>query len=360
MSSRDGMNYAPKGKPAPVVGEGEFVFSVAYLKHGHIYGMTNGLLEAGATLKYVYDDDPALVARFVAAYPQAIPTASYADILADPDTRLVAAAAVTCERAGIGFQAMKSGKDYFTDKAPFTTLAQIEEARTLIAQTGRKYMVYYGEYVHVEAAVFAKQLIEEGAIGKVVQTLGLGPHRLNVPSRPDWFFKKEQYGGILCDIGSHQIYQFLIYANVQAATVAHSQIGNFANPAYPELDDFGDATLVSANGETMYFRVDWYTPDGLSTWGDGRMIILGTEGFIELRKYTDIAIAPREGNVYLVNGQGEQYFNVAGQVGYPFFGQLILDCLHRTETAMTQHQALLAAELSIRAQMQATVIHAAP
>ncbi len=357
MSGKDGLNYAPKGRPAPVVKEGEFTFSAAYLKHGHIYGMANGLLEAGATLKYVYDDDPELVARFLAAYPQAIPAESFDVILNDADTKLVASAAVTSERAGVGFQAMRSGKDYFTDKAPFTTLAQMDTARRLIAETGRKYMVYYGEYVHVEAAVFAKQLIEDGAIGKVVQVLGLGPHRLNAPSRPDWFFKKEKYGGILCDIGGHQIYQFLIFANVQAAAVTHSQIGNFANPTYPELDDFGDATLLSSNGETMYFRVDWYTPDGLSTWGDGRMIILGTDGYIELRKYTDLAIAPREGNVYLANHRGEQYINVHGKVGYPFFGQLVLDCIRRTERAMTQHQALLAAELSIRAQMQAQVIH---
>ena len=357
MDKRDGMNYAPKGKPMPVVQKGEFIFSVAYLKHGHIFGMTAGLLEAGATIKYVYDDDQTLVDRFLEMHPQAIQAESFQTILDDGDTRLVASAAVTSKRAEAGFQVMRSGKDYFTDKAPFTTLEQIETARRLIAETERKYMVYYSEYLHVESAVYAKQLIDEGAIGKVVQVMGLGPHRLNASSRPDWFFRKEQYGGILCDIGSHQIYQFLIFANVQEAKVVYSQIGNFNNLNYPELDDFGDATIVSANGETMYFRVDWFTPDGLSTWGDGRMLILGTDGYIELRKYTDIAIARRESNVYMVNQEGEKYINVQGKIGYPFFGQLILDCLNRTENAMTQHHALLASELSIRAQLLAHVIH---
>lgn len=356
MNNKDGMNYAPKGKPSPVVAEGEFIFSVAYLKHGHIFGMANGLIEAGATLKYVYDDDPALVSRFLKAYPQAKEAESFQMILDDDDTRLIASAAVTSERAGVGYKTMKHGKDYFVDKAPFTTLEQIETARKLVSETKQKYMVYYGEYLHVESAIYAKQLIDEGAIGKVVQVLGLGPHRLNAPGRPDWFFVKEKYGGILCDIGSHQIYQFLMFANVQDAKVVHSQIGNFNNPEYPELDDFGDATLVSANGETMYFRVDWFTPDGLSTWGDGRMLILGTDGYIELRKYTDIGIAQREGNVYLVNQSGEQYINVQGKIGYPFFGELILDCINRTENSMTQHHAFLAAELSIRAQMQASVL----
>jgi predicted dehydrogenase len=356
MDNRDGMNYAPKGKPKPVVTQGEFSFSVAFLKHGHIYGMTNGLLEAGATLRYVYDDDPALMDRFLKTFPQAKRAGSYEQVLEDAETRLIASAAVTSERAEAGFAAMRHGKDYFTDKAPFTTLAQIDTAKMLVKETGMKYMVYYSEYLHVESAIYAKQLIDEGAIGSVVQVLGLGPHRLNALNRPDWFFSKEKYGGILCDIGSHQIYQFLMFANVQDANVVYSQIGNFNNPDHPELDDFGDATLVSSSGETMYFRVDWFTPDGLSTWGDGRMLILGTDGYIELRKYTDIGIAQREGNVYLVNQRGEHYINVQGKVGYPFFGQLILDCINRTENAMTQHQAFLASELSIRAQLQAHVL----
>ena len=358
MDKRDGMNYAPKGKPQPVVSEGEFAFSVAFLKHGHIFGMTNGLLEAGAALKFVYDDDQELVDHFLKQYPQATQVSSFEEILDDKETKLVASAAITSERADIGFQVMKHGKDYFTDKAPFTTLKQIETAKKLIAETKMKYMVYYGEYLHVESAVFAKELIDEGAIGEVVQVLGLGPHRLSALSRPKWFFEKEKYGGILCDIGSHQIYQFLIFANVNQANVVKSQIGNFNNPQYPELDDFGDATLVSDKGSTMYFRVDWFTPDGLSTWGDGRTIILGAEGFIELRKYTDLAREQRGNNVYLANKEGEKYINVEGKVGYPFFGQLILDCIHRTENAMTQHQALLAAELSVKAQMQADVIRA--
>ena len=170
-----------------------------------------------------------------------------------------------------------------------------------------------------KALIYAKHLIDEGAIGSVVQVLGLGPHRLNAASRPDWFFIKEKYGGILCDIGSHQIYQFLIFADVQDAKVVYSQIGNFNTPDHPELDDFGDATLTASSGETMYFRVDWFTPDGLSTWGDGRTLILGTEGYIELRKYTDIGIAQREGNVYLVNQSGERYINVQGKVWISVF-----------------------------------------
>ncbi len=356
FQTADGMNYAPQGKPSPVVKPGEFSFAAVALDHGHIYGMTNGLLEAGATLKYVYDPDPAKVQAFQKRFPGVRAAESEDEVLSDPEVKLVAGAAVTSERCALGLRVMDAGKDYFTDKAPFTTLDQLASARRKVAETGRKYMVYYSERLHVESAVYAGQLIEQGAIGKVIQVLGLGPHRLNAPSRPDWFFIKEKYGGILCDIGSHQIEQFLFYAGETDATVVRSQIGNYAHPQYPELDDFGDAMLVGANGATQYFRVDWFTPDGLGTWGDGRTIILGTDGYIELRKYIDVGTDNGSNQVILVNGEREQKCSVAGQVGYPFFGQLILDCINRTENAMTQAHAFKAAELCLQAQAQAVVV----
>ncbi|WP_230986911.1 Gfo/Idh/MocA family protein [Cohnella fermenti] len=351
------MNYAPVSavKPQPVVRPGEFVFAAAALDHGHIYGQTNGLLEAGATLKWVYDPDPQKVAAFLAAYPQTQVQAaeSLEQILSDPEVKLVAGAAIPSERAALGIRVMESGKDYFTDKSPFTTLEQLAQAREAAARTGRKYMVYYSERLHVESAVYAGQLIKEGAIGSVLQVMGMGPHRLNKGSRPEWFFQKAKYGGILCDIGSHQIEQFLYYAGCKDATVQASKVGNYANPDKPELEDFGDATLVGDNGATHYFRVDWFTPDGLSTWGDGRLFILGTEGYIELRKYVDVGREKAGDHVYLVNKSGEYHYSVAGRVGYPFFGELILDCLNRTENAMTQEHAFKAAELCLIAQERA-------
>lgn len=109
----------------------------------------------------------------------------------DPEVQLIAGAAITSKRCELGLRAMDHGKDYFTDKAPFTTLEQLELAKQKVKETGKKYMVYYSERLHVESAVFAGQLIEEGAIGRVIQVTGFGPHRLNAPSRPEWFFKKK-------------------------------------------------------------------------------------------------------------------------------------------------------------------------
>ncbi|WP_372663490.1 Gfo/Idh/MocA family protein [Cohnella sp.] len=350
MSKQDGMNYAPASKPKPVVQPGEFRFAAIALDHGHINGMCEGLIGAGGELVSVYDPDSAKLRAFVERFPQAVPASSEAEILSDPSIQMIASAAVTSERCALGLRVMEAGKDYFTDKAPFTTLEQLEQARKQVNKTGKKYMVYYSERLHTESAIYAGDLVDQGAIGRVVQVIGLGPHRLNAQHRPDWFFKREKYGGILCDIGSHQIEQFLTYSGAKDATVVHSHIANYNNKNYPELEDFGDATLVGDNGATFYFRVDWLSPNGLSTWGDGRTIILGTEGYIELRKYVDIARDTTGQHVYLVNGDGEQHFAVEGQIGYPFFGQLILDCIHRTENAMTQEHAFKAAELCLKVQ----------
>jgi predicted dehydrogenase len=185
---------------------------------------------------------------------------------------------------------------------------------------------------------------------RVLQVMGLGPHRLNAGSRPAWFFEKEKYGGILCDIGSHQIEQFLYYSGAQDARVTHALVANHAHPEYPELEDYGEANLLADNGATNHFRIDWFTPDGLRTWGDGRTFILGTEGYIELRKYIDVGRDAEGDQLYLVNGEGEQHLSLRGKVGFPFFGELILDCLHRTENAMTQRHAFKAAELCLLAQ----------
>jgi predicted dehydrogenase len=351
MSRSEGMNYAPQGKAKPVCGPNEFPFAAIALDHGHIHGQCRGLIEAGGGLRYVYDPDPEKVEDFRQKFPEVKVASSEAEILDDPEIKLIAAAAVPCDRGPLGCRVMKTGKDYFTDKTPFTSLDQLDEARKITAETGRKYMVYYGERLHNEAGVHAGTLIEEGIIGRVIQVLGLGPHRLTAPRRPQWFFEKEKYGGILCDIGSHQAEQFLSYSGARDATVKHAVVANYAHPDYPELEDYGEASFIADNGCTNYFRVDWFTPDGLRNWGDGRTLILGTEGYIELRKYIDVGQEEqRANNVYLVTGEKEHHFNVTGQVGFPFFGELILDCLNRTEKAMTQEHAFKAAELCLQAQ----------
>ncbi len=354
----NGMRYVPEGRAAPVVQPGEFPFAAIGLDHGHIYGMSQGLLDAGADLRWVYDPDPAKTAQFKETFPRVNLARSEQEILQDAGIRMVASAAVPSDRCAIGVRVSNAGKHFMSDKPPFTTLEQLNLARETARRTGLKWAVCYSERVQNESAVYAGRLIENGVIGRVLQVIGLGPHRLNAPSRPAWFFEREKYGGILTDIGSHQIEQFLAFAGSDEATVVSSRVANYNHPQYPGLDDFGDANLVAGNGATNYFRVDWFTPDGLGTWGDGRTFILGTDGYIELRKYIDVARAAEGDHVYLVTAKGEQHIPVHGKVGFPYFGELILDCLNGTDAAMPQAHTFKAAELCLQAQQQAVRIGA--
>lgn len=341
--------------PEPVVGPGEFVFAAVGLDHGHIYGMVEQLIDAGATLSLVHDADPAKVADFVARFPQARAAASEREVLDDPVVQLVASAAIANQRAPLGVRVLEAGKDFFADKPAITTMHDLAAAREAVERTGRKFAVYYGERVHSEAAILAGQLVERGAIGTVLQVASFGPHRIGT-GRPDWFYDPEQYGGIICDIGSHNFEQMLHYTGATSGEIVSSTVANYAHPETPGLQDFGDAHVVLDNGTTGYVRVDWFTPAGLDVFGDGRTVLLGTDGYIELRKYTDITTDNGGGQVLLVNHDGQFRFDATGKTGFPFFGQLIRDCLDRTELAMTQEHAFMAAELSIIAQRDARVL----
>lgn len=355
MTAKEGYNYAPSStRTEKVVQAGEFKFAAAFLDHGHIYGQCNGLLEAGAELAWVYDPDPGKLDAFLKQFPQAKPASDLRLILDDPEIRLVAAAAIPCRRGPIGIEIMESGKHYFTDKSPFTTLEQLEAARATLERSDQRYWVYYSERLHTEAGFYVTELIRQGAIGRVVQVLIMAPHRLSKHARPAWFFDKEQYGGILTDIGSHQFEQFLTYGGANDGEVRYARVANYNNPDTPGLEDFGEAALVLNNGTACYCRLDWFTPEGSPVWGDGRTFIVGTTGTLEVRKYWD-PLQPGDpaGRIYLVNEEGPRLIQTEGKVGYPFFGAMIRDILDGTDEAMPQEHTFKAAELSMKAQLLA-------
>ena len=326
-------------------------FGVIGINHGHIYGMVNALLRGGAEPAGFYAIEDDLAQHFLETFPQVIRVKSPDEILEDTSVQLIASAGINCERAPLGLRVMKHGKDFMSDKPGFTSLEQLKEVQKLQAETGRIYSICFSERLESRASVKAGVLVAQGVIGQVIQTIGLGPHRANPATRPAWFFKKSQYGGILCDIASHQFDQFLYFTGSDRAEVVSSQVGNFNHPEYPELEDFGDAVLRSPQA-TGYIRVDWFTPQGLPVWGDGRLFIMGTEGYIELRKYIDLEGRPGGNHLFLVSHQGTQYIDCS-DVQLPYGKQLVMDVLNRTETAIPQAHVFMASELALRAEVQA-------
>lgn len=345
-----GFDYVPDGDGEKVCKKGDFIFAAAGLDHGHIYAQTTGLISAGAECKLVWDADKNKVAEFIKRFPNAKAANSFDEILNDPEIRLVANASVPADRFDVGMQVLDAGKHFFVDKPPFTTLGQLEQARKKVVETGKKYMPYFAERIHNQAAEKAAELIRGGAIGKVLQVLIMAPHRLSKGSRPKWFFERARYGGILTDIGSHQFEQFLEFAGAKDACLNFARVANMNNPEFPELQDFGEASLTADTGASCYCRVDWFTPDGLPVWGDGRTFVLGTSGYIEIRKYIDYS---QEGNpsqiLYITDNAGTRKIDCR-QMKFPFFGKFILDILNNTENAMTQAHAFKAAELALKAQ----------
>ena len=335
-------------------------FSVAGISHDHIYGMVAAMIRGGGQLVSVYSDQPARAADFLKRFPQATFARSEAEILEDPSTQLVLSSAVPNLRAPLGIRVMQHGKDFLSDKPGVTTLAQLAEVRAAIAATGRTFAILYSERLEVKAAVKAGELVHAGAIGKVIQTINIAPHQVIQPHgtdngggtpRPEWFWHPDQYGGILTDIGSHQVDQFLFYTGSTHAEVVSSQVANIRHPDHPQFQDFGDMTL-RGNAGFGYVRLDWFTPNGLGTWGDGRLFVLGTDGYIELRKYADIAGRKGGNHLFLVDAKEARYID-CNNLTLPFGPQFIADVVNRTHIAQDQTQCLLAAELVLRAQAAA-------
>ncbi len=346
----DGQNYAPKGKAKAVCKPGDFKVGVIGLDHGHIYGMCNGLVESGAEIELVWDSDPAKIKKFLDSYPNVKIAKDDSEIYTHPELKMIATASIPNKRADIGILSMKNGKDFFCDKPACTTLDQLEKVKQTVKETNKKFMIYFSERLHVEASVYTQQLIDEGKIGDIVQIMTLAPHRIDKENRPSWFFEKEEYGGIITDIGSHQIEQILHYAKAKDAEIVSSRVANYNNKEYPNFEDFGEVVLECDNGISGYFRVDWFTPKGLGAWGDGRTFIIGTKGYIEIRKYINVATDKEGDHVFVVTDESEEKYNASGKCGFPYFANLILDCINRSENAMTQEAAFKAMEVTLKAQ----------
>lgn len=327
-------------------------FAAIGLDHRHIYDLAGGLVAAGAECAGYCPrtSDTRVLAGFRERFSN-IAAIERERMLDDPSIGVVVSAAVPADRAGIAIAAMRRGKDVMVDKPGITTAADLAAVEATVGETGRIFSICFSERLIVPAAEVAGRLVADGTIGKVVQTVGLGPHRLNRTIRPPWFFDPVRSGGILVDIASHQIDQFLFYCGETDAEIVAASVANHALPDYPAFDDFGEI-LLRGTRSSGYIRVDWFTPDGLPTWGDGRLTILGTEGYIELRKYIDIAGRPGTNHVFLCDRNGTRHID-ASAAPLTYFAKFLSDVRERTETAMSQTHVFTVSRLALAAQAKA-------
>jgi predicted dehydrogenase len=335
-------------------------FAAIGLDHRHIYDLSAGLIEAGLTCAGYWPrtTDPRVLKGFRERFPD-VPAVEDRDaLMRDPTIDIVCCAAVPRDRAGVAIEAMRSGKDVIVDKPGVIAADALDAVKRAVTETGRIWSVCFSERLITPASEVAAKLVADGAIGRVIQTVGLGPHRFNHAIRPAWFFDPKLAGGILADIASHQIEQFLFYTGSETAEIVHSAIRKFGTEDFPEFEDFGEILLRSERA-SGYMRVDWFTPDGLPTWGDGRFTILGTDGTIELRKNVDIEGRPGTGHLFMADQKGTRYIDCSKEP-VSYFRKFAADVRDRTETAMTQSHVFTVCELALEAQARATRVPAGP
>lgn len=327
-------------------------FAAIGLDHRHIYDLVAELIAAGAQCAGYCPEtsDAKVLEGFRQRFP-ALPALERRRMIEDPSIDIVCCAAIPRDRAGIAIDAMRHGKDVMADKPGITNAADLAAVQACVAETGRIFSICFSERFNVPAVEVAAQLVAQGQIGRVVQTTGLGPHRLNRAIRPAWFFDPQTFGGILVDIASHQIDQFLFFTGSTDAEIVASSVANHALPDVPGFEGFGEV-LLRSDKATGFIRVDWLTPDSLPTWGDGRLVLLGTEGFIELRKYVDIAGRPGTDHVFISNAAGTRYVD-ASHEPLRYFRNFLADVRERTQTAMAQSHVFTVTRLALEAQARA-------
>jgi predicted dehydrogenase len=323
-------------------------FAAIGLDHRHIYDLTAGLLAAGADC-IGYDpetSDPRVLAGFCKRFPD-VPAAPRERLLDTAD--FVVLAAIPRDRAALAIEAMRRGKDVMVDKPGVTTLAQLEAVEATVRQTGRIWSVALGRLTS-PAVQAALAVARSGELGRLVSLTSLAPHRLNRALRPAWFFDRDAYGGIITDIGVHSIDQFLAFANVSDAVIAAATIVCFGTePA--GFEDFAEVTL-RGGGMTGTMRMDWFTPDGLADWGDGRLFLVGTEGTLELRKNLDLDGRPGGDHMFVTNRQQTRHVD-AGSTPATYYRDFVADMRDRAGRVMEAGQVFSACRLALRCQAEA-------
>jgi predicted dehydrogenase len=328
-------------------------FAAIGLNHGHVYAMIKGLLNTGkAECVSYFTEEPENQAQMLRAFPNVPLAQSESQILENPEIQLICSASINDQRASLAVKAMQHGKDFFVDKPGATTLSQLDEIERVQKLTGRSWFVWYSGRLIDPTSHKALELIRNGELGRIVNFIGVGPHKLNRHKRPAWAFQEDQYGGILNDLGIHLLDMFT-HISGEKLKVVSSRLGNFGHPDLPTFQDFGDATLSGANGMTGYIRVDWFTPETMPTFGDIRNMIIGTKGMIELRKKVDLAVDNNRftgAQLLLATHEKEPQRILCEPIESKFFHSMVQDVIEKQNRSVTHSESFAATRTALEAQ----------
>ncbi len=331
-------------------------FAVAGADHLHLFSLADGLVEAGARpVAHVRSGD------LIEGYESWQPTSEareLPEILADPEIDLVVTVGVPAERADVAVAALEAGKAVLSAKPGVTSRTDLERIRDVVAdQPGRPWTVLFSERYENRAISRAVAMARHGAVGRIVHVTGTGPHTLHADLRPEWFWDPTRSGGILVDLASHQVDQFLAICGDPSAgdhagvSVAASRVGNVSCPDRPAMQDVGSLTIV-ADGVVGEHRVDLLSPAGLPTWGDVRLTVVGTEGTLEVRANIDVAGEPGGEHLIVIDADGIRRVDVSDDP-LPWAEHLLADLDDDGERLCTQAHVLAVCDLALEAQERA-------
>ncbi len=99
-------------------------------------------------------------------------------------------------------------------------------------------------------------------------------------------------------------------------------------PSRQGFEDFAELVLATPSVRG-YVRLDWFTPDGLPTWGDGRFFVVGTEGTLELRKNLDIEGRAGTDHMFVANSTATRYVDCS-KLPVTYYRDFLRDIAERT------------------------------
>lgn len=329
-------------------------FTVVGIEHLHVFELVQGLLDAGA-VDVGHAAEPGPLRDLYEGWRTESPQLTTEEALTGGDVDLVVLAGVPSERAAHAISALDAERSVLSDKPGVTTLDQLTDVISAEMYGAQRWWVLFSERFGNRSVTEAVARARSGAIGRIVDVVGLGPHTLAADSRPDWFWSPERSGGILGDIATHQIDQFCAIVDPACATEIHvtaSSVGNVACSDHPEMEDIGRFSL-EGGGATGNHRVDYLTAAGLGTWGDCRLMITGTDGTLEVRANIDPAGADGGEHLIQVDASGTTRIDTSG-VEIDWAQRLLADLADGGDRLMPAAHVHRVCRLALIAQHEAT------
>ena len=327
-------------------------FAVIGLSHAHIFPMTQALLGLPDVTCGGFSPEETPVGNGFAGLFSDLPRRSRDDLLGDPAIDLILCADVNGLRGSLLVAALEARKHVFVDKPPVTTLDDLDAVKRAVEAGGKLFFVYFGERLGNPLSLKARELVRAGRIGRTVNFIGLGPHKLSIEHRPAWMFDPALYGGILNDIAIHQV-ELFGWLTGQRVARFRSRVGNFGTPQHPTFEDFGDAWFEGDDGTAGYVRVDWFTPDALPTWGDIRQLLVGTEGMLELRSNISLGSPDAKPALFLTTRSSPPEQVDASDVETAWAPQLVADIREGVNRLMPHNETFAALRAVLEMQKEA-------